>query len=72
MSKILFTIIGIVIAAIGGVIAYRAWFLDPHAAIVITETQIKEVPNYARVMGGCALLVVGSALALYSATRRTR
>jgi hypothetical protein len=72
MSKILFTIIGIVIAAIGGVIAYRALFLDPSHAIVITSSEIREVPNYGRVIGGSALLVVGAALAIYSATRRTK
>jgi hypothetical protein len=72
MSKLLFTIIGIVIAAIGGVIAYRAFYLEPSEAIVITSSEIREVPNYGRVIGGCALLVVGAALAIFSATRKAR
>ena len=72
MSKILFTILGIVIAAIGGVIAYRALYVEPSAAIVITENEVREVQNYGRVIGGSALLVVGAALAIFSATRRVK
>ena len=65
-------IFGIVIAAIGGVIAYRALFLEPSSAVVITETDIREVPNTARVVGGVALLAIGAALAFISARRRNR
>lgn len=65
-------IFGIVIAAIGGVIAYRALFLEPSSAVVITETDIREVPNTARVVGGLALLAIGAAVAFFAARRRSR
>ena len=55
------------IAAIGGVIAYRAYFLEPSAAVVITSTEVRELPNTARVMGGLALTIVGAAMAFLAA-----
>jgi hypothetical protein len=70
--KYVLTIIGIVIAAIGGVVAYRALFLDPAAGIVITESKIEEIPDYTRVIGGSLLLLVGAVLAIFAATRRTK
>ncbi len=63
-------IVGIVIAAIGGVIAYRALFLEPSSAVVITETEVRELPNTARVVGGMALLAIGIALAFFGARRK--
>jgi hypothetical protein len=68
--RILSIIFGIVIAAIGGVIVYRALFLEPSAAVVITENEVRELPNTARVVGGIALLAVGAALAFFAARRR--
>ena len=70
--RILGIIVGIVIAAIGGVIAYRALFLEPTSAVVITETEVRELPNTARVVGGIALLAIGTALAFLAARRRSR
>lgn len=70
--RILGIILGIVIAAIGGVIAYRSLFLEPSAAVVITETEVRELPNTARVVGGMALLAIGAALAFLAARRRSR
>ncbi len=70
--RIIGIIFGIVIAAIGGVIAYRALFLEPSSAVVITETEVRELPNTARVVGGIALLAVGAALAFISSRRRRR
>ncbi len=70
--RIIGIIFGIVIAAIGGVIAYRALFLEPSAAVVITETEVRELPNTARVVGGFALLAIGAALAFFAARRRSR
>ncbi|MFN2511787.1 MAG: hypothetical protein ABR568_10135 [Pyrinomonadaceae bacterium] len=70
--RILGIIFGIVVAAIGGVIAYRALFLEPSSAVVITETDIREVPNTARVIGGMVLLVIGAAVAFFAARRRSR
>src|SRR5947209_15705797 len=40
--KPIVVIFGIVVAAFGGVIAYRALFLEPSAAVVITNTEIRE------------------------------
>ena len=70
--KPLLLILGVVLATIGGVITYRALYLEPKTAMVITNTQIRELPNYARVVGGALLFVGGSALALFAATRRTK
>jgi len=65
--KILAIILGLAIAAIGGVIAYRAYFLEPSSAVVITSTEVRELPNTARVMGGLALTIVGAAMAFLAA-----
>ena len=66
----LLTIGGIVVAAIGGVVAYRAWFLEPTAAVVITETEVRELPNTLRVASGLALLIIGAAVAFFAARRK--
>ncbi|HKO96788.1 MAG TPA: hypothetical protein VJU86_07350 [Pyrinomonadaceae bacterium] len=68
--KYIATIFGIVIAAVGGVIAYRAYFLDPSAAVVITNTDIREVPDYFRIVMGVVLLVVGAGIAYTAALRK--
>ena len=70
--KVVLTIAGILLAAIGGVIAYRALYLEPAAAVVITNTDVREVPNTMRVVGGLALLVGGATLAFLSARKRAR
>jgi uncharacterized protein YxeA len=70
MRRILIIIIGIALAAGGGVIAYRAFFIEPDAAIVITESSVREVPNLARAVGGIILLVAGAAIAFFAARRR--
>lgn len=70
MVRILLIIFGIVIAAVGGVLAYRAYFLAPPEAIVITDSEIREVPDYFRVVSGLILLLVGAAIAYTSAVRR--
>jgi hypothetical protein len=57
-------------AAVGGVIAYRALFLEPSAAVVITNTEIRELPNYTRVVGGIVLLIAGAAIAFFTAIRK--
>jgi hypothetical protein len=68
--KIVVIILGIIIAAIGGVIVYRALFLEPSAAVVITETQVRELPNTARVLGGLAMLAIGAIVAFLAARKR--
>jgi hypothetical protein len=70
--KVLLLIVGILLATAGGVITYRALYVEPKSAVVITETEIRQLPNQARVIGGALLFVGGSALALYAATRKRR
>ena len=70
--KALLLIVGIIVATIGGVITYRALYVDPKSAVVITDTDIRELPNYTRVVGGALLFVGGTALALFTATRKAK
>jgi hypothetical protein len=63
-------VFGIALAAAGGVLAYRSYFVEPRAAVVITDTAVREVPNMARVAGGLLLLAAGAAAALFAALRR--
>ena len=72
MLRVVIIILGIVVAAIGGVIAYRAFFLEPAAAVVISSEGVRELPNTARVVGGIALLIVGAAIAFLVALRKPR
>ena len=69
--KIILLVVGILLATAGGVITYRALYLDPKSGLVITETQVREVPNYTRIIGGAVLLVGGTAIAFLGARRRT-
>ena len=68
--RLFLVIFGIALAAAGGVLAYRSYFVEPSAAVVITETTVREVPNMARVFAGLLLLLAGTALALFAALRR--
>jgi hypothetical protein len=68
--RVVLIILGLLIATVGGVIAYRALFLEPTSTVVITETEIKELPNYARVVGGTLLLLIGAAVAFLAARRK--
>lgn len=70
MLKIILVILGILLAAIGVVIFYRAMFLEPPAAVVITNTDVREVPNTMRIIGGAALLVAGTTIAFLAALRK--
>ena len=70
--KALLLIIGILLATLGGVITYRALYIEPKSAVVITETDIRQLPNYGRVVGGALLFVGGTALALYIAVRKMK
>ena len=64
-------IFGIVLAAVGGVIAYRALFLEPSAAVVISSKGVRELPDTFRLVEGIVLLIVGAAIA-FTAARRTK
>ncbi|HVF21769.1 MAG TPA: hypothetical protein VM941_01785 [Pyrinomonadaceae bacterium] len=70
--KMLLLIAGILLATVGGVITYRALYVEPRSAVVITDTDIRELPNYTRVVGGALLFVGGTALALFAATRKVK
>ena len=70
--KVLLLIVGILLATVGGVITYRALYIEPKSAVIITETDIRQLPNYTRVVGGALLFVGGTALALYAATRKVK
>lgn len=68
--RVFLIIFGVLLAAVGGVLAYRSYFLEPSAAVVITDTAVREVPNMTRVVGGLLLLAAGAAVAVFSALRR--
>lgn len=70
--KALLLIIGIMIATAGGVITYRALYVEPRSAVIITETSVRQLPNYTRVIGGALLFVGGTALAFYVAVRKVK
>ena len=70
--KAVLLIVGILLATAGGVITYRALYIEPKSAVVITESEVRELPNYTRVISGALLFVGGSALALYSAVRKVK
>ena len=70
--KALLLIAGILLATAGGVITYRALYVEPRSAVVITDTEVRELPNYARVIGGALLFVSGTAVALFAATRKVK
>ena len=62
--------VGVLLGALGGVIAYRAYFVEPGDSVVISPEGVRELPNYARVLAGLALTLAGAALAFFSARRR--
>ena len=68
--RVALVIFGVVLAAVGGVLAYRSYFVEPSAAVVISEAGVREVPDMARVAVGLLLLAAGAALALSAALRR--
>ena len=70
--KSLLLIAGILIATAGGVITYRALYVEPKSGVVITDSGIRQIPNQARVVGGALIFLGGSALALFAATRKVK
>jgi hypothetical protein len=62
-------IFGIILGAIGGVIAYRAFFLEPSVAVVISNEGVGELPDTFRIIEGIVLLIVGAAIAFIAAVR---
>ncbi|MGI8838966.1 MAG: hypothetical protein ACR2H4_20365 [Pyrinomonadaceae bacterium] len=70
MLRAIAIVLGIVLAAVGGVIAYRAYFLEPAAAVVISDRGVSELPDTYRTIEGIALLLIGAAMAFYAARRK--
>jgi hypothetical protein len=67
--RVALIVVGIFIAAAGGVIAFRALYLEPTSTVVITSEEIKELPNYTRVVGGALMLLIGATVAFLAARR---
>ncbi len=66
-------LIGVVLAAVGGAVAYRALFLDPSPAFIVTDAgRVREMPDMLRVLGGLALLLLGAAIAFFGALWRRK
>lgn len=65
-------IIGILLGATGGVIAYRAYFLVPDTTIVVTEDGLTRLDNTAWVVAGLVLFLVGAAISFFAALKRPR
>ncbi len=72
MLRAIATIFGIVIAAVGGVIAYRALFVEPSTAIILSDRGVRELPDTFRVVEGTVLLIVGGAIAFTAALKKSR
>ena len=72
MLRAIAIILGIVIAAIGGVIAYRAFFVDPSAAVVTSNEATHQLPNTLNVVEGVVLLIVGATIAFASAVKKPK
>jgi hypothetical protein len=72
LVKVFLLIVGILVATAGGVTTYRALYVEPRSAVVITETEVRELPNYKRVVGGALMLVCGTAVALMAAKKLSR
>ena len=72
MLRTITVVFGIVLAAVGGVIAYRAFFLEPTAAVIISERGVRELPDTLKVVEGVVLLIVGAAIAFLAAVKSAR
>ncbi|MEP6742378.1 MAG: hypothetical protein ABJB61_07755 [bacterium] len=70
MLRVIAIILGIILAAVGGVIAYRAYFLEPSAAVLISERGVRELPDTYRVIEGIVLLIFGAVMAFFAARRK--
>jgi hypothetical protein len=72
MFRIIALLVGLAIAAWGGVIAYRALFIDPSATAVINEGTgvIHQYPNILRVASGLIMLACGACAAFFALRRR--
>jgi uncharacterized membrane protein len=64
-------IFGIIVAVAGGVMAYRALFIEPVAGVVITDAgSVHELKDWWRASIGILMLLIGAAIAFYAARRK--
>jgi hypothetical protein len=68
--RVVLIILGLAIATAGGVVAYRAWFIDPRTTVVISDSGIREVPKYSRIIAGLLMFLIGFTAAYLAARRR--
>ena len=68
--KAFLLIVGILVATAGGVTLYRALYVEPPSGVVITESGVRNIPNYRRVVGGALMLVCGTAVALVAVRKK--
>ena len=50
--RVIGIIVGLLVAAIGGVIAYRALYVEPSAGVIVTPDSVREFPNTLRLASG--------------------
>jgi len=70
--KTFILIIGILVATAGGVTTYRALYIEPRSAVVISDSGVRELPNYKHVVGGALMLVCGAAVAFMAVKKMER
>jgi hypothetical protein len=72
MFRLVALIVGLAIAAWGGVIIYRALFIDPSATAVINTGTgaVHEYPNLLRIASGLIMLICGACAAFFAARRK--
>ncbi|HEX8847444.1 MAG TPA: hypothetical protein VF791_22565 [Pyrinomonadaceae bacterium] len=71
MFRIFALIIGLAIAAWGGVIAYRALFVEPGMTAINESTgALHQYPNLLRLASGLIMLACGMCAAFFAARRK--
>jgi hypothetical protein len=70
LTRAIVVFVGVALAAVGGVVAYRAAFVRPPSEVVISDEGVHELHDRPRILGGLALLFAGAGLAFYAARRR--
>jgi hypothetical protein len=72
MLRIIVLTLGILLSAWGGVIAYRAFFLEPSATVVLNtgSGEVHEYPDLLRAALGLVMLLGGASIAFFAARRK--
>jgi hypothetical protein len=68
--RVIGIIVGLLVAASGGVIVYRALFIEPSAGVIVTTESVREFPNTLHVASGVLLLILGATIAFFAARRK--